>query len=202
MPSRTSYSSGYRPTTTDSNQSRAHSCTEQNFTLVRDRREDLKQSTHHQGMACQEASLPGPPRVRITPRYPPPGNQQLTHHGAAGCQAERAPRKAHRTSRRQVRTPRHRVHLRFCGRRTGPSVESVRRHPSQVEAPDGERRRDGMPQRRAARARQSSRTESPSLLGTLPADLGEIPLPTGELPKVAGPDWPREVERVRRRSGK
>ena len=33
MPSRTSYSSGYRPTTTDSNQSRAHSCTEQNFTL-------------------------------------------------------------------------------------------------------------------------------------------------------------------------
>ena len=34
MPSRTSYSSGYRPTTTDSNQSRAHSCTEQNFTLV------------------------------------------------------------------------------------------------------------------------------------------------------------------------
>ena len=33
MPSRTSYSSGYRPTTTDSNQSRAHPCTEQNFTL-------------------------------------------------------------------------------------------------------------------------------------------------------------------------
>ena len=34
MPSRTSYSSGYRPTTTDSNQSRAHPCTEQNFTLA------------------------------------------------------------------------------------------------------------------------------------------------------------------------
>ena len=33
MPSRTSYSSGYRTTTTDSNQSRAHPCTEQNFTL-------------------------------------------------------------------------------------------------------------------------------------------------------------------------
>ena len=33
MPSRTSYSSGYRTTTTDANKSRAHPCTEQNFTL-------------------------------------------------------------------------------------------------------------------------------------------------------------------------
>ena len=42
MPSRTSYSSGYRPTTTDSNQSRAHPCTEQNFTWSRDRFERVK----------------------------------------------------------------------------------------------------------------------------------------------------------------
>ena len=34
MPSRTSYSSGYRTTTTDANKSRAHPCTEQNFTLA------------------------------------------------------------------------------------------------------------------------------------------------------------------------
>ena len=34
MPFRTSYSSGYRTTTTDANRSRAHPCTEQNFTLL------------------------------------------------------------------------------------------------------------------------------------------------------------------------
>ena len=36
MPSRASYSSGYRTTTTDANKSRAHPCTEQNFTLPSD----------------------------------------------------------------------------------------------------------------------------------------------------------------------
>ena len=54
MPSRTSYSSGYRTTTTDSNQSRAHPCTEQNFTLTRKYAEAYcRISSYLQSMANQ-----------------------------------------------------------------------------------------------------------------------------------------------------